>query len=435
MKKLKKVFFDIKKNEVVSSSFKVMLLRILGVVTLFAFTTYLTHNYDPKIIGQYDFIRTFLLVVGTICIFGTDQSILYFSGFVNSSELKGRLRKVYKKTLLLIFITSFFILLLFILIDKATVDVFFNDNITYYNVLKATILLFFYSVTIFNTEVLRALDSIYIAELFRNTFKYISVIIGSIILIKIHQTSHLVDTFLVGFIFLSIISTVLIFNVFRKQNKSNKELELSYLNILKKSYPMGSSALAIFLLMSFDIFFIKKYYGDEKVAYYSIAIKLMSILLMIMNSVTITISTKISENFSNNNMIVLQSIMKNSARIIFGLSVPLILIICFFADSILGFFGTNFLESKNALLVLIIGQGICSIFGGVQVYLNMTGRQNLFQIILGITVIMNFLLNAFLVPVYGMIGGAISYVLSMFVWNLVAALIIYKKDKISVLIS
>ena len=435
MKKLSTVFFDIKRNELVSSSIKVMALRVLGIITLFVFTTYLAHNYDPKIIGQFDFIRTYLLVVGTICILGTDQSILYFSGFLNSTEMQGRLRKIYKKILFIILSTSITIFLIFLLIGQNNINTFFNDTFTYFNLLKATSLLLFYSITLFNTEVLRALNSVYVAELFRNTFKYISVIIGSIILIKINEPGYLVDAFLVGFILLSVISTVLIFNIFKKQNNNLKELDYSYAEIVKKSYPMGSSALAIFLLMSFDIIFIKKYYGDEKVAYYSIAMKLMTILLMIMNSVTITICTKISENFSNNNMNELKTLMRNSARIIFGLSIPLVLVICFFANSILGFFGTNFLESKSALLVLVIGQGICSMFGGVQVYLNMTGRQNLFQIILGLTVVINFSLNAFLVPLYGMVGGAISYVVSMFIWNLVVTVIVYKKDKINVFIS
>jgi hypothetical protein len=52
-------------------SINTMILRIIGVATLFGFTLFLTKNYDPKIIGQYDFIRTYLLVLGSICILGT----------------------------------------------------------------------------------------------------------------------------------------------------------------------------------------------------------------------------------------------------------------------------------------------------------------------------------------------------------------------------
>ena len=50
-----------KKNHFMMQSIKVMILRVIGIITLFGFTLFLTYNYDPKIIGQYDFIRTYLL--------------------------------------------------------------------------------------------------------------------------------------------------------------------------------------------------------------------------------------------------------------------------------------------------------------------------------------------------------------------------------------
>jgi O-antigen/teichoic acid export membrane protein len=65
----------------------------------------------------------------------------------------------------------------------------------------------------------------------------------------------------------------------------------------------------------------------------------------------------------------------------------------------------------------------------------MTGRQNIFQFILIFAVVLNFVLNKTLIPIYGMTGGAISYVISMFAWNLIAAIIIYKKDKVKVFLT
>lgn len=429
----------IRQNPFVLQSIKTMLLRIFGIVVLFGFTLYLTHNYEPKIIGQYDFIRTFLLVVGSICILGTDQSILYFTGILKSEGNLRELKHTYKKMLTLIFFMCIIAFLALLLIGEYNVSTFLKDRNIYSILLKATAILFFYSVTLFNTEVFRALESIYVAELFRNTFKYISVIVGAVLLFKIHEESYLVDTFLAGFVILSIISTIMIYNRFNIKiylnNPAPREIQLSYKYLLKKSYPMAISALAIFLLMSFDIIFIKIYWGDTAVAFYAIAVKLMTILLMIMNSVTITVSTKISEYFASGNMDALKKTMRHSARLIFALSLPIVLFICFFADNILGFFGKSYIEAKVALIILVVGQGICSIFGAVQVYLNMTGRQNIFQTILIFAVILNFMLNRLLVPKYGMVGGATAYSVSMILWNLIATVVIYNKDKTAVFLT
>jgi len=187
--------------------------------------------------------------------------------------------------------------------------------------------------------------------------------------------------------------------------------------------------------MSFDVMFLKKFKGNEEVAYYSLAVKLMTLLLVVMNSVNITISPKIAEQFFSNNRNELIKTMKNSARMIFLISIPTVLFFCFFSTYILGFFGEKYLVVKEPLIILMVGQGICSIFGSVQVYLNMTGRQNIFQYILISAVLINFTLNRTLIPIYGMNGAAFSYVASMFYWNLMATITIYRKDRIIVFLN
>ncbi|MFZ4105202.1 MATE family efflux transporter [Flavobacterium sp.] len=427
-----------KKNHFMMQSIKIMILRVIGVITLFGFTLFLTKTYDPKIIGQYDFIRTYLLILGSICVLGTDQSILYFTGMLKSRNRSGELKRIYIKMFFLIFLMSLLCLILILIIGNETVSFYFNDFKIYGVILKATFLLFFYCITIFNTETLRALESIYIAELFRNTFKYLSVIIGSIILFYIQEQTYLAETFLIGFFFLSIISTIKIFSVFNKKEKENSPEsrdEISYRFIFLKSYPIAISTMAIFLLMSFDVMFLKKFKGNEEVAFYALAVKLMTLLLVVMNSVNITISPKIAEQFFSEKREELKKTMRSSSRMIFFISIPLVLFFCFFSEMILGFFGEKYLVAKEPLIILMIGQGICSFFGAVQVYLNMTGRQTTFQVILIFAVIINFVLNKTLIPIYGMSGAAFSYAVSMFLWNLAATIIIYKKDKIAVFLT
>lgn len=424
----------IKKNPVVFQSLKTMFLRIIGVVTLFGFSLFLTHNYDPKIIGQFDFIRVVLLVLSSICVLGTDQSILYFTGILKSKKEVTKLKAIYKKIVVLIFILCLLVLVVFISIGQNNINLFFNDKSTYVLMTKAIIALFFYSVTLFNTETIRALDKIYIAELFRNTFKYVSVIFGAIILFYYHQETYLVDTFLIGFVALAIVSTSIVFRLFKKQNGDsiilNDTSSFSYSFIAHKSYPMAVSSLAIFLMMTFDIVFLKKFKGDETVAYYSIAMKILSILFMINNSVYISVSLKIAQLYTDNNIKELSKTLKQSTRMIVLLTVPVVLFICLFSENILYFFGENYTQSKQALLILMMGQLLASFFGASAIYLNMTGRQSVFQIVLIFAVLLNLILNIVLIPMYSMTGAAIAFVSSLLFWNMVTAIIIYKKDKL-----
>jgi O-antigen/teichoic acid export membrane protein len=430
-------FNKIKKNPFVLQSLKTMFLRIIGVVTLFGFSLFLTHNYDPKIIGQFDFIRMVLLVLSSICVLGTDQSILYFTGILKSTNETEKLKAIYKKIIVIILALCLLMLLIFFVIGQNRINLFFNDKSTYLLMAKAIIALFFYSITLFNTETIRALDKIYVAELFRNTFKYVSVIIGAVVLFYYHQETYLVDTFLIGFLALSIITTIIIFRLFKKQKDDsillNDTNPFTYSFIAHKSYPMAISNLAIFLMMTFDVVFLKKFKGDETVAYYAVAMKLVSILFMINNSVYISVSLKIAQLYTDKNRTELLKALKHSARIIVLLTVPVVLFVCLFSENILYFFGENYTQGKQALLILMMGQLMASFFGVSAIYLNMTGRQSIFQIVLIFAVLVNLILNIILIPIYSLTGAAIAFVSSLLFWNIVTAIIIYKKDKLVVL--
>ena len=428
--KTNKIFERIFKNPFLKQSLSTLLLRIFGVLLLFGFTVFLTKNYTPKLVGQYDFVRSFLLAAGSICMLGFDQSILYFKGFLVSQNAVEQLKKVYLKMIMMLFAASLLTLIIILCIDEKRINNYFSDDEVYTILLKAAAILFFYGVSLLNTEVFRALDKLYIAELFRNIIKYIPLIVGSIVLFYWHKETYLVDVFLIGFVFLAILSSFFIFIYFNNTAEIKTEEILSNKIIFTKSYPIAVSAMAIFLLMCFDVMFLKKYRNDETVAFYSVGVKVMTIVSVIILTVNITVSAKIAELFSSHNITELRKILRNSARLIFGITFPVILLISIFSEYVLSFFGHQYIAAQEAFLILIIGQGICSAFGSAPVYLNMTGRQHIFQVILIVAVVINFILNRFLIPEFGMTGAAIAYVLSALFWNCIVAIIIYQKDKI-----
>ena len=56
----------------------------------------------------------------------------------------------------------------------------------------------------------------------------------------------------------------------------------------------------------------------------------------------------------------------------------------------------------------------------------MTGKQKTFQNIITISTIINIVLNFILIPNYGLIGAAISNVISICLWNFVSMIYVYK---------
>ena len=434
-KKTKVLFRKIGNNAHFVESVKTLLLRVFGMLSLFGFTFFITNNYPIEVVGQYDFVRTYLLVVGCICMMGTDQSILYFAGMLKVQNNLWHIKKVYRKMVILLFLCGIVLFLLFVTLGEKQILLLFDDKTVYPLLLKSNFIVFFYALTLFNTEVLRALDYIYLSELFRNTFKYMTVILASIFLSLFHREQLLVDFFLFGFLLLSIVTSIIVVLKLNKINKINNvnlstEKVTSYASIFIKSYPIAISSCAIFLLSSFDIFFLKTYWGNDMVAKYSIGVKIMTIIAMIIQMINVNSSTKIAYFYSQQNHLELQNTCKNAARTIAFFSIPIVTLIYIFSSFIVNLFGANYAESKNAMIILVLCQGLGALCGVSAIYLNMTERQKIFQIILIFAVVLNYILNFVLTPLYGMIGSAYAFAITLILWNLIVLIYVYNTDKI-----
>lgn len=434
MKKIKTLLYKVNADILIKQSIITLILRIFGVMTLFGFTLFLTRNYSPQIVGQYDFTRTFLLLVGSVALLGTDQSVLFFAGKLRALNSFSVIKKLYINNLKILAITSLCVLVLFLLIDKSFIDSFFNDSFTYNIIFKCVLLLFFNVLTLYNTEFIRALGDIYLSELFRNTFKYFPVFIGAIILTFYGNPEYLIDFFIYGFFFLAIITLIIILIKLAKIEEDTLDFsnEVKEIKIIKSSYSMGISSLIFFLLLSVDVFLLKKYYGDAVVAYYSLAIKLMTFMSMVIISFGINASTKIAELYELKKMEELTVVIKKSNRLIFLINFTSGILLILFSETILRIFGTDYVLAKTALKLLISSQIISSFFGVIPMYMNMTNKQGVFKRIMFLVLIINILLNILLIPEYEMLGAAVSYSISNVFWVLLCVIYVYNRDKIKV---
>jgi len=420
------------KNKILGNSFLkqsliTLILRVIGIFTLFGFTLFITNYYSENIVGEYETIRTFLLVIGSVVLLGTEQSILFYAGKYQALDDLHGLKKVYFKMLQILIISSVTLSVLFILIPKSFILSFLNDDfIAFSNIKKSFYILFFYVVTLFNTEVLRALNYIYISEIFRNILKYLPVFVGALLLMLFGDPYWLVDFYLYGFVFLSAITFLMVYKSFKKGK--TETVHPTTKAIFTQSYPMALSSLCFFLMLSFDVFLLKKYYSNQEVAFYAVAVKLFNILSMIIIAVNINVAPKLAQFYATKDFDKLIEILKKSKKMIFISNLIIGSILIVFGKFILNLFGSNYVNSYFPMLILVIGQMMVSFFGSTSALLNMSNKQHLFKNILISATLLNLILNVILIPKYGMIGAAISFVISSLFWNCIS--VYYVKYKL-----
>ena len=424
------------KNFFIKNSLNVLLLRASGVLLMFLLSLFLTNSFSAEIVGQYDFVRSFLMILSGASLLGTNQAIIFYSGILTSNKSFGSIRSIYFKMNFLILIACTILYTPLLAIDKETINQIFNKQGAYELVSLSLKGLVFYSITMLNIDTIRALKHTLISEGFRNVFRYMPFFIFSIILYIIDSPEDLVVWFIYSFIVIFIISSAVVyFFLFKKDFVTSKHQNFSSSSILKTSYPMALSAISFFLMQSTDVLFISAYDTFDSVAYYSIAVKLASVTALALISVNIVIAPKIATIYNDKNFYELKSILKKATRINVVISLPIIIVLLCFSEYILSTFGINYVLAKSALWVLLIAQFFNSVTGPSALYLNMTGRQKKLNVILLISLLINIVLNIILVPAYGMLGAAISTTASFIISKILASALVLYLDNVKTFIS
>ncbi|MDB2321892.1 MATE family efflux transporter [Flavobacteriaceae bacterium] len=424
------------KNFLIKNSLKVLLLRASGILLMFLLSLFLTNSFSAEIVGQYDFVRSFLMILSGASLLGTNQAIIYYSGILTSKKSFGSIKSIYFKMNFLILVACAILYTPLLVIDKEIINQIFNKQGAYELVSLSLQGLVFYSITMLNIDTIRALKHTLISEGFRNIFRYTPFFIFSIILYIIDSPEDLVLWFIYSFVVIFVISTAVVyFFLFNKNFPKSAAHNFSSIKILRVSYPMALSAISYFLMQSTDVLFISAYDTFESVAYYSIAVKLATVTALALISINIVIAPKIASIYNDKNFSQLKLILKKATRINVVISLPIIILLLFFSEHVLSTFGSNYILAKNALWILLIAQFFNSITGPSALYLNMTGRQKKLNVILVISLLINVVLNIILVPDFGMLGAAISTTTSFVISKILASALVFYLDNVKTFIS
>src|SRR5690606_11249300 len=157
-------------------------------------------------------------------------------------------------------------------------------------------------------------------------------------------------------------SDLLVLFSLKKNKKQTEVIEETKKDIFNRSYPMAISSVCLFLMLSVDIVLLRKYYSQETVAYYAIAVKLLTVLSMIIIVVNINVAPKLAEFYTNKDFENLKETISKSKLMIGGLNIFIGLVLIIFGKTILRHFGENYVSAYYPMIILIAGQMIVSLF-------------------------------------------------------------------------
>lgn len=206
--------------------------------------------------------------------------------------------------------------------------------------------------------------------------------------------------------------------------------QYNFNELISYSYPLLFTGILHYLLSWTDILMIGMLSSAGDVGVYRAASQftfLMTLFLFAVNSIYAPMSANL---YHKKDMEKLREIYKSSTRLIINATFPLFILLVFSSTEVMLIFGKDYVHVGSRILVILsFGQLINCATGGVGYTLSMTGRQRLEALNSLIMVIVNILLNLFLIKKYGSIGAAISTCATVTLINilrLVEVNIIYK---------
>ncbi len=380
--------------------------------------------------GEYVYTFNFIYLLVNLCIMGTDSLLIKNISVYEASGNYKKLKGIIFFGMMVAVVSSLF----FAFCSEVIVDLtgIINKKGSFNWFMLAISSLLMLSATAVFHAILQGSKKIILSQLAEKIIKPVSILI--LVLSVFYAQKEISFNKLVLINLVAIGITLFVTLLLYQRNIGFK------LKNLRPAFEFNSwihSAGGFFLLgilyilnSRIDIFLLGLLKGSEEVGVYNIVLKISETIAFGLVIVNFVVAPVIAKLFAQGEILQLQQLITRAAQMVFLFSFPLILLIFLFGQNVLVFFGVDFLNSHEALLILCFGQIINILCGSVGTLLMMTGHQRFSLYALGISTVFNIVVNIILTPGYGVVGTAIATAGSLAIWNLLMYWFVRKKVKI-----
>ena len=414
--------------------------KVSATILGLASTLLLARFYGADTVGTIATI-TSIVSVGTIfALSGFGTLVLKLIPTTQSKLGIQGTRKLYKKLLLINFshaLIVFFALLFFF--TQSSIAEKLNLNV--HPLLPGAVIIFTTLVSV-SSNTLRGLgDYIRYSALDFLASLFVMLIIISSILANAsnHSIAHL-------YFAAHILACLLAFALVKGQFHSTEKLENTasekstqtqkiptVSSLYSQALPMFGVAASQILIVNIDVLTIGYFSSQNNVGIYSIYIKLVAVTAFATAAINSMFAPKVAVLFEQGKTEELRKFVKQTTLISSLLVLLVAVAVLLIHKLVLKVYGTEFLDHLPTMYVLLISTVVHTCFGSVGFFLNMTGRQRPFLLIMIFACAINITLNILLVPEFGMLGAAVATLLTTILWNTIATIIIYQRNNYTLL--
>ncbi len=405
-----------------SGSGVVLLFKVLGALSGYAFAFIAGKLLGPESFGTYELAFTALMILGTFGRLGLDGVLVRFLSEWRSTEDFGKIRFLYRRIVLhglvwsLLLGTGLYILAPFV------ASFFGGGDTLILSFQSAALGLPFFLFLTLNIEAMRGFKQMVAFSIFQNGT--VLLLASGVLYLGISNDLSVLslpmNAFVLSLVVVSLLSGGVYFSLQRKIIGKPLEDAVSMKGIYQVALPMLVSGALFYIISWTDVLMIGYIMDERSVGIYRIAFKIGTLITFTQFAINSFLAPAISELHSEGGETQFRKLIRQVGVINFWMAMPVALIIFVFPNFLLQLFGPEYPEAIDSLRILGIGQLINALCGPVLYILNMTGKEKDSQKIMLWVTLVNIVLNGILIPMYGILGAAIATSVSMSLWNIAA---------------
>jgi len=398
-------------------------VRAVSAVGAIVLTLYLTNTLEPNDFGGYALCFTMMTLMSMISRFGTDVTLLRFGGEEWDGEPNSKFRALSRLSILIVVRNN-----LLLIITGFIVVYFFLGDWKYSRLLLFMILLSFPISGIYLTSfILKSIGSSKLGSIFEAGLVSL---LATILLISIQKIGLLITYEVVavallicaGFLYIAALVVIIRKRILVRTNAPYEK---------KLLFTKASASVAVVMILQLlanwgGSFFLSLKWSEVEIALFTVALRIISISLIVGNVVNIVVGPKLANLHSKGLIEQFIKHLRNATSILVAITGPMLILIIIFSENIVKLFGAGYASSTAPLTVLAIGQLCSTIFGLAPTTMMMIGLEVKLRRITLIAASCGIAATAILSFYFGALGAATGVSLYQIVYHWMAAFFIKK---------
>ncbi|MEQ9643571.1 MAG: oligosaccharide flippase family protein [Alphaproteobacteria bacterium] len=195
---------------------------------------------------------------------------------------------------------------------------------------------------------------------------------------------------------------------------------------VKAGLLMSVVASVNIIILRTDVVMLGVLAESRDVGIYNAATRLVLLVAFGTQALQYAMAPRLSVLSARGDKAALQRLLFVAACATTSFALPVAGLYVFFGAEVLLLFGNEFLAGTTALTLLAMGQFMAAVLGPASFVLVMSGHERVSAICISITCVANVVLNAILIPSFGMVGASVATLISQVAMSSAMALVVWR---------